>query len=184
MCAKLASGSSGGKQMFPSLVTVAGLALAGVLACADAALAQGQAKQLVRVHVYDGPKRPASQLATVFATRSINAGNIVYICEVNGKRLPGGWISSCPSVVYLLPGEHKLMISLWSGFRSGASTVTLKAVAGRTYQARATPTGPAQAVASVSEMPAGFRLTYKHLDPDFFATPNVQNAPVDPADAK
>ena len=83
-----------------------------------------------------------------------------------------------------LPGEHKLTINLWSGLRRGSSTVTLKAVAGRTYQARATRTAEMQAAYSVSEMPAGFRLTYKHLAPDFFETPNVQNAPVDPADAK
>jgi len=167
--------------MLKSLVTAIGFSLAGMLACADAALAQGDASSLGRVHVYDGPKRPASQLATVFTT--IRA-EIVYICEVDGKRLPMGWSSTCPSVVYLLPGEHKLTVSLWSGSRRGSGTVTLKAVAGRTYQARATQVEPGRAGYSVAEMPAGFRLTYKDLTPAYFEKYNVQNAPVDPADAR
>jgi hypothetical protein len=168
--------------MLRPLVAASGVALASVLAWTAAASAQGQAAQLIRVHAYDGPRRPAAQLASVFTALK---DSLLYICGVDGKSVRQlGWISSCPSVVYLLSGEHKLKVDYTIGTLRGEGTVTFKAVAGRTYQVHAARTEERRAAYSVSEMPAGFRLTYKDLSPAYFEKYKAQNALVDPADAK
>jgi hypothetical protein len=40
---------------------------------------------LMRVHAYEGPKRPASQLATVFAPYGSAAVGWKYMCKADGK---------------------------------------------------------------------------------------------------
>ena len=153
-------------------------------AAALAQLGPGPEATLIRVHAYEGANRPAAQIATVFAPYGPTA-EMTFICSVNGKSyLRMGWTSSCPSVVYLLPGTHQLTINFHLGADRSTTTMSIRAEAGRSYVVRAAKSGDRRATFSISTMPEGFVLTYRDIVPGYFAKYGKQNSRVDPADAK
>ena len=158
-----------------------------LLHAAPAALAQlgpGPEATLIRVHAYEGVNRPAAQIATVFAPYG-PAAEMTFICSVDGKSyLRMGWSSTCPSVVYLLPGAHQLTLDFHLGGARSTTTMPIRAEAGKSYVVRAVKSGDRRATFSISSMPEGFVLTYKDIVPGYFAKYGKQNSRVDPADAK
>src|SRR5258705_5068434 len=83
------------------------LAAAAALISSHAPLAQGA--PVSQMHAYEGPRRPAAQLATVYGAIRLNRLDRTMICEVDGKSVRT--FSGCRSIVYLLPGSHRLPIS-------------------------------------------------------------------------
>ena len=165
-------------------------ALAGIAAAALLLLAHQPASAqmftgpqgLMRVHAYDGPRRPASQLATVFAPYGSTAVGFKYMCKADGKNYnqPFRPISTCPSVYYLLPGTHVVQVAYRRAGLIGFKDVTVRAEAGRTYQVFVIQEGR-KAAFGIRAMPPGFALTYKDLNPSHFVTGNEPNSRVDPA---
>jgi hypothetical protein len=141
---------------------------------------------LMRVHAYEGSPRPAKQIATVFVRPFESTGLITTICKVDGKSLRRlGWTSTCPSVVYLLPGTHQLTIEYRHAWAGASPTIPIRAEAGKTYMVLGTLSQDLRRVAaSVSAMPEGFVLTYKDIDPGYFAKFDRPNSRVNPEDAK
>src|SRR5438128_8969435 len=89
------------------------VAITAALASAQVALAQPV--PLRKEHAYSGPRRAITQLATVYGTTLTRPSlALTYICEVDGKSyratIAFGSISICPSIVYLAPGSHRLLI--------------------------------------------------------------------------
>ncbi len=99
-------------------------------------------KDVVVMRVYEGPVKPPSQVATVFAFDGNETGDAQWICSVDGKELQRtvGLSVHCPSVVYLLPGRHVLGWR-YHGRRSagdatyvvGSSELSVDVEAGHTY---------------------------------------------------
>ena len=138
----------------------------------------------MRVHAYEGAPRPASQIATVFAPYGMN-GEMTHICNVDGKSYRKlGWTSSCPSVVYLLPGTHQLKLDFYVARLVGSPTVPIQVEAGKSYMVRGVLSGDRRATFSIDPMPQGFVLTYKDIYPASFSKSGVKNTRVDPADAR
>ena len=151
-----------------------------------AQLGPGPESTTMRVHAYEGAKRAASQIATVFAPYGPGA-EMSFICSVDGKsyfKMGWTWTSSCPSVVYLLPGTHQLTINFRFGTLTGTTTVPIRVEAGKSYVARGVLAGERRATYSISPMPEGFVLTYKDIVPAYFAKYGAKNSRVDPLDAK
>src|SRR5262245_26449340 len=93
-----------------------------------AQLGPGPETTTMREHAYEGARRPASQIATVFAPYG-DAGQMTFICSVDGRsylKLGWTWTSSCPSVVYLLPGAHQLMVNYRFGYLTGTTTIPIR----------------------------------------------------------
>jgi hypothetical protein len=65
-------------------------------------------------HAYEGPRRPAAQLATVFGkTLTMPLANplaFTMIHKVDGKSVRGPFESACCSVVYVLSGTHRIEV--------------------------------------------------------------------------
>jgi len=171
--------------------TLAGIVSFILIFCAcPVALAQfwGIEERLVQAHAYEGDARPATQIATVFAPFGIGPP-YGYICKVDEKSVVK-W-RGCPAVVYLLPGTHQLTVRFVSGSASASPTVAFRAEAGKTYMVMPMMSGGknifgvevpnSRVAASVSTMPKGFVLTYKDIDPVYFAKyPDKPNSPVNP----
>ena len=141
---------------------------------------------LMRAHAYEGSPRPAKQIATVFARAIESTGLMTHICKVDEKSLRrlglGSW---CPSVVYLLSGTHQLTIEFRHGAATAGPTIPIRAEAGKTYMVLGTLSQDLRRVAaSVSAMPEGFVLTYKDIDPGYFAKGDKPNSRINPEDAK
>jgi hypothetical protein len=143
---------------------------------------------LMRVHAYEGGPRPARQIATVFVRPFESIGLISTICKVDGKSLRRlGWTSTCPSVVYLLPGTHQLTIEYRHAWAGASPTIPIRAEAGKTYMVLGTMSqeGLRKRVAtSISAMPEGFALTYKDIYPAYYAKGEKSNSRINPEDAK
>ena len=143
---------------------------------------------LMRAHAYEGSPRPAKQIATVFARASDSTGLTAHICKVDGKSLFRlGLASTCPSVVYLLPGTHQLTIGFRHSGGGASPTIPIRAEAGKTYMVLGTVSQEGlrkRVAASVSAMPEGFALTYKDILPAYYAKGDKPNSRINPEDAK
>src|SRR5262245_66679128 len=88
------------------------VAVAAVLACAQAALAQPM--PITQRHAYEGQRRPTAQLATVFGkilTMPLASPlAMTFIQKVDGKSVRGLFESGCCGVVYVLPGSHRICV--------------------------------------------------------------------------
>jgi len=79
-------------------------------------IVSAQAPPVRKVHAYDGPRRASAQLATVYGKMLTRPLALTFICEVDGKSYRATFAASiCPSVIYLLPGRHRLQISHGTG---------------------------------------------------------------------
>jgi hypothetical protein len=144
------------------------VAVAAVLVCSQAALAQPV--PITQRHAYEGPRRPAAQLATVFGkfvTLPLASPlAITMIQKVDGKSVRGLFESMCCDVVYVLPGSHQIFVSHSISLpgRHGEATVTGNLAAGRVYEAEAIVSGEKVAF-RLRETPPGYVLTYKDVRP-------------------
>jgi len=151
------------------------LALAGLAACAGP-------ETLVRKRAYEGVLLAPGQQATVFAVWDSGDGNLTYLCEVDGRSFRrNGYANPCPSVLYVLPGEHRVGVENHRGGRVSVAVIGLRTEAARTYEI-SVASSPERADFYVREMEPGFTLTYKDVAPTFFTGDRV-NTPVDPAQA-
>lgn len=139
-------------------------------------------ESLLRTHAYEGAQKSATEMATVFAVWKGVGGELTFICEVDGKsHRKLGAISSCPSVVYLLPGRHDLTVEYRWANLIGTVVVPVNAEAGKTYRVTGTSTDKKQVLFNIQEMPVGFALTYKDVAPVFFSDGARPNSRVDPS---
>jgi hypothetical protein len=159
---------------------VAAAAIAAALVSSQAATAQGI---LNTVHAYEGPHRPAAQLATVYGVRRISPLGRTLVCEVDGKSVRGLVGTGCRSIVYLLPGSHRLQTFYSStGFQAGYGTITASFAAGRVYQIESDPVRNNRVAFRLRAMPPGFVLTNKDVLPDNpFLSTTLGKSRVDPA---
>jgi hypothetical protein len=154
------------------------LAAAAALISSHAPLAQGA--PVSQMHAYEGPRRPAAQLATVYGAIRLNRLDRTMICEVDGKSVRT--FSGCRSIVYLLPGSHRLQISYSFGaIRKANGTLTASFAAGRVYHIESGPAGNWVSF-RLREKPPGSALTYKDVYPDNpLLSVTVQGSRIDPA---
>jgi hypothetical protein len=148
----------------------------GLAACAGP-------ESLVRRRDYVGVPLAPHQQATVFAVWDTGDGALTYLCEVDGRsyrRL--GYANPCPSVLYVLPGEHRIGVESHRGPRVAVIVVGLRAEAARTYEISVDSRAEGAAF-YVREMDPGFTLTYKDVAPTFFRKGDRVNTPIDPAEA-
>jgi hypothetical protein len=141
---------------------------------------------LIRVHAYEGARKPASEMATVYGVWNGPGRDMAFVCKVDGKSYwRVGYISNCPSVVYLLPGKHELsLLYEYQQLRSEDITVSVTVETGRTYQVVAKSFDNKTVQFDVQEKAADFKLTYKDLVPRNFEVSNQPNPYVDPSTAK
>ena len=152
------------------------LAAAAALMSSHAALAQVPPSQ---VHAYEGPRRPAAQIATVHGAIRLSPLDRTEICEVDGKRVRT--FSSCRLIVYLLPGSHRLQIFYSLGIRRANGTLTASFAAGRVYHIESEPAANGVSF-RLREKPPGSALTYKDVFPDNpLLSVTMQNSRIDPA---
>ena len=151
------------------------LSVAGLAACAGP-------QSLVRKRAYEGVLLSPQQQATVFAVWDSGDGNVTYLCELDGRSYRrNGYANPCPSVLYVLPGEHRVGVENHRGGRVAIAVIGLTVQAARTYEISVV-SNPDRAEFYVREMEPGFALTYKDVAPTFFKGDRV-NTPVDPAQA-
>jgi hypothetical protein len=161
------------------------VAVAAVLVCAQAALAQPV--PITQRHAYEGQRRPTAQLATVFGkilTMPLASPlAMTMIQKVDGKSVRGMFEALCCDVVYVLPGSHQIFVAhSIPGLlgRNGAGTLTGNLAAGRVYEAEAIVSADKIAF-RLREMPPGYVLTYKDLRPaSYQPTGSRQNSRVVP----
>jgi hypothetical protein len=154
-------------------------AIAAVLLSSQALSAQPVPVR--KVHAYEGARRPAGQVATVFGRMLTRPLALTFVCEVDGKSYRATFAASiCPSVVYLVPGNHALKIHRGAGMAGGQGSVQIRAEAGRTYEIEVDPPVQMRATFRVKQLPGGFVLTYKDVTPGAF-TGSRTNSRIDPA---
>jgi hypothetical protein len=141
------------------------VAVAAVLVCAQAALAQNPV--ITQRHAYEGKQRPTAQLATIFGKELTMPQAATSIQKVDGKSVRGFFESGCCDVVYVLPGRHQIFVHHWIPGRHGSATLTGNFVAGRVYEAEAIVSGDKVAF-RLREKPPGYVLTYKDLRPALY----------------
>jgi len=152
------------------------LIAAGLAACAGP-------DSLVRRRAYLGGPLAPHQQATVFAVWDSGDGNLTYLCELDGLSFRrNGYPNPCPSVLYVLPGEHRVGVENHRGGNVAVAIIGLRTAAGRTYEISA-DSRPGAAQFFVREMDPGFELTYKDVAPTFFRKGDRVNTPVNPAEA-
>ena len=121
------------------------VAVAAVLVCAQAALAQPV--PITQRHAYEGKERPTAQLATVHSKVLMmplaSPLAMTFIQKVDGKSVRGYFESGCCDVVYVLPGSHQIFVhhSVSLPGRHGTGTLTGNLAAGRVYEAEAIVSG-------------------------------------------
>ena len=143
------------------------VAVAAVLVCAQAALAQNPV--ITQRYAYEGKQRPTAQLATIFGNTMPLANPLAatFIQKVDGKSVRGYFKSGCCDVVYVLPGRHQIFVHHGIPGRYGSATLTGNFVAGRVYEAEAIVSGDKVAF-RLREKPPGYVLTYKDLRPSLY----------------
>src|SRR6185295_2429193 len=148
------------------------LIAAGLAACAGP-------DSLVRRRAYLGGPLTSQQQATLFAVWDGGDGNLTYLCELDGRSFRrNGYANPCPSVLYVLPGEHRVGVENHRGGRVAVAVIGLTAQPARTYEISVV-SNPDRAEFYVREMDPGFALTYRDVAPTFFKGNRV-NIPVDP----
>jgi hypothetical protein len=162
--------------MLPLKLFAAGIA---TLVFAEAALAQG-GPSLTQIHAYEGPRRPLAQIATVYGVRRFNPLGRSATCEVDRKSVRG--FVGCRTIVYLLPGSHRLQTFYSStAVQTAYGTITASFAAGRVYQLESERAGDRVSF-RLHEKPPGFVLTYKDVLPDNpMLSTAVGNMRIDPA---
>lgn len=145
------------------------VAIAAVLTCAHAALAQNPV--ITQRHAYEGKPRPPAQLATVFGkilTMPLASPlAMTLIQQVDGKSVRGLFESGCCDVVYVLPGRRQIFVHYSIPGRHRGDTLTGNLAPGRVYEAEAVVSGDKVAF-RLREKPPGFVLTYKDLRPSLY----------------
>jgi hypothetical protein len=148
----------------------------GVAACAGP-------ESLVRKRAYVGEPLAPQQQATVFAVWDSGDGNLTYLCELDGRSYRrNGYANPCPSVLYVVPGEHRVGVENHRGGRVSVIVIGLKAEAAHTYEISVV-SNPDRAEFFVRDMDPSFTLTYKDVAPTYFLKGSRANMPVDPAEA-
>jgi hypothetical protein len=162
--------------MLPLKFFAAGIA---TLIFAEVALAEG-GPSLAQIHAYEGARRPLAQIATVYGVRRFNPLGRSATCEVDGKSVRG--FVGCRSIVYLLPGSHRLQTFYSStAVQTAYGTITASFAAGRVYQIESERAGDRVSF-RLREKPPGFVLTYKDVLPDNpMLSTAVGNMRIDPA---
>ena len=146
------------------------LSVAGLAACAGP-------ETLGLQRAYDGLLLTPQQQATVFAVWDSGDGNPTYLCEVDGRSFRrNGYANPCPSVVYVLPGEHRIGVENHRGGRVAVVVIGLRTEAARTYEISVVSSSD-RAEFYVQEMEPGFVLTYKDVAPTYVTGSRV-NTPV------
>jgi hypothetical protein len=140
-------------------------------------------ESLVQRRDYAGATLAPHQQATVFAVWDTGDGGLTYLCEIDGRSYRRtGYPNPCPSVLYVLPGEHRVGVETHRAGRVAVVIVGLRTEAARTYEI-SVDSRPGHAAFYVREMEPGFTLTYRDVAPAYFRKGNRVNAPVDPANA-
>jgi hypothetical protein len=138
------------------------VAVAAVLVCAQAALAQNPV--ITQRHAYDGKQRPTAQVATVFGKSLLPAAwSGTMILKVDGKEVRGLFESGCCDVVYVLPGRRQIFVFHSIPGRHARATLTGNLAAGRVYEAEAIVSGNKVAF-RLREQPPGYVLTSPKAD--------------------
>ena len=155
-------------------------AIAAVSVSSHAALAQPV--PLRKEHAYAGSHRPLAQLATVYGTMLTSWPlTQTFVCEIDGKSYRAMIaISVCPSIIYLLPGSHRLGISHGHGNRSGKGTLSVNLAAGRVYEIGIDYPESMRVSFRPIEKPQSFVLTYKDVMPVPYQSGSRQNSRIDP----
>jgi hypothetical protein len=177
---RLANGrrDQGEEHHMVSLKAVVAAMAAVLLSCQ---VLSAQPVPVRKVHAYEGARRPAAQVATVFGRMLFGPLRYTFICEVDGKSYRATFATSvCPSVMYLVPGNHALKINHSAGIAGGEGSAQIRAEAGRTYEIEVGPAVSMRATFRVKELPGGFGLTYKDVMPGAF-TGSRTNSRIDPA---
>ena len=160
------------------------LRLAGLMLVVAALAACAGPESLVQRRTYEGLLLSPQQQATVFAVWKDGDGNRTYLCEIDGRSFrQNGYANPCPSVLYVLPGQHRVGVENHRGGRVAVAVIGIRAEAARTYEI-SVESRPQGAGFYVREMDPGFALTYKDLAPTYFLKGDRVNTPVDPAGAQ
>jgi len=159
-------------------------AFAAALVFSQVALAQPV--PLRKQHAYGGSPRPLAQIATVYGTTLTRPGlALTYVCKIDGKSyratIAFGSISICPSIVYLLPGNHQLVVQHGRGYAGGTGTISGNVAAGRVYEIVIDQVESMRVSIRLQEKPPGFVLTYKDVSPGPFLSGMRQNSNINPA---
>jgi hypothetical protein len=134
---------------------------------------------LLRSQAYEGPARPSTDVAMLFATHRGIDTYFALVCQVDGKEYQRmGAISNCPSVVYLAPGKHRIGLQTRYANLVGNHELSVEVVAGRVYEIVMTPKTTTTVEYAVAAKPEGFLLTYKDLAPFMYRGSNTENGPV------
>ncbi|MGM9485907.1 hypothetical protein [Ideonella sp. YS5] len=134
---------------------------------------------LLRSHAYEGPPKSRDNVAAVFVAHSGLQTYFTLICEVDGKSYRRmGFMTSCPSVAYLLPGKHQLSLETRFGNLIGNHSYEVTVDQGRVYQIVTTLKEPRVVNFDTRAMPQGYVLTYRDIGPFFFQGNLRADAPV------
>ena len=159
------------------------LRVAVLLLCAAGLAACASPHDLVLRRTYEGAFLAPQQQATVFAVWDSGDGNPTYLCEMDGHNFRRtGYGYPCPSVLYVLPGEHRFGVENHRGGRVAIAVIVLKAAAAHTYEISVVSNSD-RAEFYVREMGSDFTLTYKDVAPTFYTKGDRVNTPLDPAEA-
>lgn len=124
---------------------------------------------LLRSQTYEGAAKPKESVAAVFVAHPGIQTYHTLICEVDGKSYRRmGTMSSCPSVVYLLPGKHSLSLETRYANLIGNHAYEVTVEAGRVYQIVTTAKDAQVVYYTTKSMPPGYVLTYRDIGPFFF----------------
>lgn len=145
---------------------------------------------LIRQHVYEGKKKPGNELATVYGRWGGFSGEMIFMCNIDGKSYNQlGPISPCPSVAYLTPGNHEIEANWRWANRSELKKINLNLEPGKVYEIVVKHSDIP--LAQVNEVdiqiipkPDGYELSYKELAPLFFDSGKRQDSVIDPASGK
>jgi hypothetical protein len=104
-----------------------------------------------------------------------------FVCEIDGKSYRAMIaLSVCPSIIYLLPGSHRLGVSHGHGNRSGKGTLSVNLAAGRVYAIGIDYPERERVSFRLIEKPQSFVLTYKDVMPVPYESGSRQNSRIDP----
>lgn len=148
-----------------------------LVAVASVALISGCGTTTVYRH-YDDLSIPDSKVAKIIAQRKPDKsrpgpGRMTNVERVDGRRLPGWWRGQVPFMfphpprdIYLLPGEHDLLVKFTHGDLAASGHVRLVAEAGAAYTIKAITKGyGVHFLVERAESEAASRITDNDGDP-------------------
>lgn len=152
--------------MYPTFRTLLSVALAATPIASRAS--DVHPDSLRRVQAYDGPARPRSEVAILFAMDGRPRNESATICAIDGLSLERD--GECASVVYLLPGPHRLTMRYRSSQQIGTGKLLVETDANRLYQVNFSSLRIGYAgTLSVIPMYAGAKLSWRNLAPGLAA---------------